>query len=493
MQFSDSTLVSLLFMFQKMSFKFAFDFMSLNRPDRTPAVSYDNLYSSIHKIMMNSKQQRDDNPKEAHFNLQMVQQLLSSYKPDLKIVSEDQESIQTYKLLLGMSSKLFGGIFLQEDFVTESVTTLIVPLHSKHVKLMVKYFENGSKPPDDIMHLFLFSGSASSHSNNTLNIDENILDNDNLMSEEVKAEDDIKVDEEGESHVPVKPVLIKFQSVVKTSKSKSSKAKCPKVKCLKCGEKYRFINKHTQEKCDKVRFRKSKCSRTKCLKCGVKFRDINKHTDEACYKERSSRGSRVPCELCGKILRKDVMIRHMERFHNSEGLTTFPCELCGKMLPQRLSIRKDHMIKFHNPEGPTYYNCDKCAFKTIHYHYLKRHMTNHEGFLETCHICGGKYKRLEVHIRRNHNSNITDMKNMIVKCEICGKEVRKVGLSDHMKHVHTERKHACHLCSYKAQTGYNLKLHISKSHLGVKELEKKQCPECDILTTNLSYHLKHYH
>ena len=88
-------------MFQKMSLKFAFDFISLNRPDRTPAVSYDNLYSSIHKnkILMNTKQQRD-----AHFDLRMVQQLLSSYKPDLKIVSEDQESIQTYKLLLGMSS-----------------------------------------------------------------------------------------------------------------------------------------------------------------------------------------------------------------------------------------------------------------------------------------------------------------------------------------------------------------------------------------------------
>ena len=99
-------------MFQKMSFKFAFDFMSLNRPDSTPAVSYDNLYSSIHKIMMNSKQQRDDNPKEAHSNLKMVHQLLCSYKPDLNIVCEDEETLQTYKLLLGMSSKLLGDHIL---------------------------------------------------------------------------------------------------------------------------------------------------------------------------------------------------------------------------------------------------------------------------------------------------------------------------------------------------------------------------------------------
>ena len=77
----------------------------------TPAVSYDNLHSSNYKIVMDSKQGRD-NPKESKYNLQMVQQLLSSYKPDLNIVCEDEESIQTYKLLLGMTSKYLGDIFL---------------------------------------------------------------------------------------------------------------------------------------------------------------------------------------------------------------------------------------------------------------------------------------------------------------------------------------------------------------------------------------------
>ena len=155
-------------MFQKMSTKFALDFMSLNRPDSTPAVSYDNLYSSIHKLM-DSKQERDI-VKESNINLKIVHQILCSYKPDLNIVCEDGESIQTYKLLLGMSSKLLGDIFLQEDFVTESVTTLIVPIYSKRVKLMLNYFENGSKLPDDMMHLF--SGSASLHT-----FDDNAFDN----------------------------------------------------------------------------------------------------------------------------------------------------------------------------------------------------------------------------------------------------------------------------------------------------------------------------
>ena len=183
-------------MFQKMSINFAFDFIGINRRDRTPALSYDKLYSSVHNIMMNSEQQRD-NPKKAHFSLQMVQHLLSSYKPDLKIVSEDQESIQTYKLLLGMSSKLFGGIFLQEDFVTESVTTVLVPLHSTEVKLMLNYFEYGSKLPDDLADLFSVSVSPPSFTKDRYS-DENAFVNDHFMPDEAKAADSIKVEEEGE-------------------------------------------------------------------------------------------------------------------------------------------------------------------------------------------------------------------------------------------------------------------------------------------------------
>ena len=421
-------------MFQKMSINFALDFISLNRPDSTPVVSYDSLYSSVYNIMTNSEQQRDDNPKEAHFNLQMVQQLLSSYKPDLKIVSEDQESIQTYKLLLGMSSKLFGGIFLQEDFVTESVTTVLVPLHSTEVKLMLNYFENGSKLPDDLADLFSVSSPSFTKDRHS---DENAFANDHFMPAEAKAEDSIKIEEEGEL-----PVLIKFQNTAKTTNANCRQRRigniwtCPKEKCIQCGKKYRYMDKHTQEICDKV-------------KAGIRNYAKN-------YKE--AKASKVPCELCGKILTNWGMNKHME---------------------------------IHNPVGRTYYNCDQCAYRTVSKQALTQHMKNHEGVvLETCHICGGKYKDLKKHINRSHNNKNN---NLMVKCESCGKEIRKMHLAVHMKQVHMERKYACHLCSYKAQSNSNLKLHISKSHLGVKELKKEQCPHCDVRTRSLQHHLKIYH
>ena len=165
------------------------------------------------------------------------------------------------------------------------------------------------------------------------------------------------------------------------------------TKCLKCGRKYRFINKHTQENCDKV----------------IKRRNI--------ISKKS-----VPCEICGKIMTKPNL-----RFH---------------------------MRSWHNPEEAESYNCDQCDYVTKKQARFHLHMNIHGRVtLEPCHICGGKYKRLDWHIKRNHSN---DPKNLLVNCEICGKEFQRSHISKHKKNMHMERKFGCHLCSYKAQTKYNL-------------------------------------
>ena len=81
----------------------------------------------------------------------------------------------------------------------------------------------------------------------------------------------------------------------------------------------------------------------------------------------------------------------------------------------------------------------------------------------------------------------------MINCEECGKQIRKVSYKSHIKKVHGERRHACHLCSYKAQSSYNLKLHISKSHLGLKEIPKEKCQYCDVVATNIPLHMKDHH
>ena len=200
----------------------------------------------------------------------------------------------------------------------------------------------------------------------------------------------------------------------------------------------------------------------KCLKCGIKYR--TKHPQESCDNYMKLKKNRYRPKV--------------------------PCELCGKSYTNK----KTHMERWHTPQQErTYYNCDQCAYRSLNKQTLTRHMKNHEGVvLETCHVCGRKFKDLKGHILRHHSSE-ANYGNIMVKCEICGKDMRKIALYTHRRTMHMERKWACHLCSYKAQTNYNLKLHISKSHLGVKELEKEQCPHCDVITTNLPHHLKIYH
>ena len=80
-----------------------------------------------------------------------------------------------------------------------------------------------------------------------------------------------------------------------------------------------------------------------------------------------------------------------------------------------------------------------------------------------------------------------------VKCVECGKELNKRAYKKHLEEVHGERKFACDLCDYKAQNKYNLQLHVSKTHLGYKEVPKSKCQHCDLVTTNFHFHMKQFH
>ena len=95
-----------------------------------------------------------------------------------------------------------------------------------------------------------------------------------------------------------------------------------------------------------------------------------------------------------------------------------------------------------------------------------------------------------VYIFRSH---MTSHNNEMGNCDICGKEMRKVRIRKHKKDVHFERKYPCLQCNYRAINNFNLRLHVSKSHLGIKDLVKEQCQHCDVQTTNLERHVRIHH
>ena len=442
-----------------MNMNFAFSFINQNRPDKM-TISYDSLYSTLQKTNCGVKM-----TTQHDLNLKMLQQLLGSYKPDLHIVCEDEEIIKTYKLLLGLLSKQMGDIFLHEDFVTEPETTVIVPIHSQQMKLVLKSVTEGTEPSDALSQLF------ASHANNTILTAEELkfsegfhhLNNvtkllikkkDDITDSDVKEEDNVKGEVNEDS-----PVLINFQ-INHSTESEIKKRQCPQ--CGRWFANTSSVNKHMREQCGKGMDRFEK---RKCIHCNKLFRNCDKHEAKC--------------------------LRLRKKWKKPPAPVASPCEECGKVFSTPY-VLKMHMDKVHNPNGPTYYNCDKCVYRTIIKRKIEEHLKEHETGLiwVTCDICG---KKVKGNNKKNllHHIDLVHKKKYAGNCDICGKEVNDI--PSHKQKMHSERKYSCHICTYSSPSNFNLRLHISKVHLGMKELEKVQCPHCDVVTTNLPHHLKQYH
>ena len=164
------------------------------------------------------------------------------------------------------------------------------------------------------------------------------------------------------------------------------------------------------------------------------------------------------------------------------------CPICEKEFASNFSV-VTHLKNVHNP-GKKYIKCDKCDFKTPRKGTMMLHITNRHSrvSLITCHTCGKKIKSFSYQKHLMRHTAPTE----VINCEICGKELKSKQLKAHIKMVHSERKYACDQCNYRAPTDYNLRLHVSKIHHG-KDLPKIQCELCEVITTNMSFHMKTYH
>ena len=435
-------------------------------------------------------------------NLKKIQDLIRSAPPDLKIISEESKVIHSHKLLFGLVNSNLAKILLEDDFIGEHVT-VFVPVSSA---VLVKIIEEGGNW-SEIQNIFsnaIATNEEDHHQYRNLKPSKSIS-----ITKIEKGEPEIKYDDfPAYNDVEDQPVKIKIQKKSALCDDGSSE------KCPKCGREVSNLEVH-RIACEQISNRSNQCkAKVTCPLCNKEvnfdyFVSIHYYkcsnwtapgSDIARANYKYKERLKVDCPTCGKKVNEKYVVKHQEncvgvkRESESEQRRkdgdSFTCHECGKVLTNHLTL-KNHIRNIHNPDN-IFYHCDKCDYKSPLKALLKQHIKSRHSAPEffTCHICGKKSKSKQVlrfHHRLKHE--VQEMKN----CEICGKEIRKLAFTGHMIRAHGEKKFACELCNYRTTTNFNLKLHVSKSHMGLKELPKRKCEYCDLETTNLPYHMGIHH
>ena len=375
-----------------------------------------------------------------------IHDILCSIKPDLKIFFDDEPRTSvTTTIVMPSSCSFYSRILFSPEF------------HRSFEDMIENFFKTF-----DFSSLNLLIG----HREEILKNDSEELKDD--LKEEVSyssnEEDDIINDKEedidwsennfdspvNEELISIKRKKRKKEKDIKNEFSASSKIK---VSCPSCGK---MLDSYYYEKYHKV-------------KCEGKSED------------KFNKGNApVMCQICGKTtVNKTALESHMKNIHAEK---KYKCDQC------EFRTGNDYLLGVHikKVHGKKEYMCEKCDYSSTSKGSLDKHLQTHLAREpKTCTICGKSVLCMSTHMR-NHNTEMGS-------CDICGKEMKKVRINCHKRKVHAERKYPCLQCSYKASTNFNLKLHVSKSHLGIKDLVKDQCPHCDFQTTNLERHLRIHH
>jgi len=211
-----------------------------------------------------------------------------------------------------------------------------------------------------------------------------------------------------------------YKSLVEHCMTKHDRAAsdCPrKIKCK------RKANEYARNK----EYIKNKEKKMVCDICAESF--AFQSGLDAHKKRQHFETEKVPCETCGKIVKKSNMEAHIKEVHATPRFTcswcgkgfyyqsflnehqrihtgdfkSAVCDLCGSNY-KNVKILRRHVKYAHQDIRP--YQCDHCEKKFHTKQRLERHVNGHTKLkLFQCPACGGRYDHkdnLRVHIRKAH-------------------------------------------------------------------------------------------
>ena len=484
---------------------------------------------------------------QEYFECAMFQKLLAHSKPDLRIICEDNEKLLSHRILLGMADPCLADILLQEDFVSDSVTTIIIPLNSEEVKL---YLEDIGKMTMMTTNPLIWDIIDVSETTE-FKLDENAeveavinefgMNNLVLVSEEVKPSKHHKTIHEVN---PPEKSYCEDEILAPTLKSASSEIKFSSLKdhFSKDEESGNFV----------------------CKYCCLSFQSIrkdprrdhlmSKHQDKVTgllnsgfwakhFKSDKETGNCI-CLHCSKVIssgpnsnKRHTLIFHSDKIteedlakpsflwdhFSNDDTKNYLCQHCGKSFNHFQNAKK-HLISYHTDtideskvEKATLKKvkdrknelnrmevemknkkimketCPHCGKSYTAKTCLKKHLKHFEANGEcvrrvTCSQCGKILKgetSLKSHIRTYHEEKEKEWED----CVECGKRLQRVSMKHHIFVQHSDAfvPFQCQHCEYPAKSKAELKRHIKIKH---EEANPVNCPWCGNYVKCLERHLR---
>lgn len=184
--------------------------------------------------------------------------------------------------------------------------------------------------------------------------------------------------------------------------------------------------------------------RYRCDICGEVFQFLDKHKFKVHGREAEAEEKNYSCEHCGKAFRSSLNLQnHIDRVH---GLKDTICDICNK--PFSKKAINAHKRSAHSEEM---YMCEQCPkmFKTRSG--LESHKSEHDAELRKP-----------------------------VKCELCGKEMRRgASLAKHMKVIHSQEDPVnCNMCGKQFRTKFHMIRHRTNTCAATINSRPFKCEVC---------------
>ncbi|XP_065075817.1 zinc finger protein 93-like [Ochlerotatus camptorhynchus] len=185
---------------------------------------------------------------------------------------------------------------------------------------------------------------------------------------------------------------------------------------------------------------------------------------------------RYRCDVCGEV--NQFLERHKFKVHGNRepesNEKNYGCEHCGKMFRCETNL-KNHIDRVHGVKDVICEICNKpFSKKAISAH--KR--SAHTDLMFMCEQCPKMFKTrsgLESH-KGEHDAELRKP----VKCELCGKEMRRgASLAKHMKVIHTVGDPVnCNLCGKQFRTKFHMMRHRTNTCSATIDSRPFKCEVC---------------